>query len=198
MKSLIITIAIIVSIFMIVFFSGIHKNNHFFQTAFVRDSLEKKESMDTIPNNAISTTKVDSMASISEGMDTNGISDLQMLWEAEPTLDAVERMSINYGICLDKGTQMLHCTKEYLFQIDRLSDMQYDILLSNLTPNEQTKLKDNQTRWLKDKEEKFKEIDIKRKKDLDEWGYGQDYKMLVLHNKAAVLKERLIWLINYK
>ena len=64
--------------------------------------------------------------------------------------------------------------------------------------DEQIKLKNNQKLWLKNKEEKFKEIDIVHKKDLDELGYGQDYRMLVLRSRAEVLKERFIWLINYK
>ena len=201
MKSLIITTAITISILTIVFLACKPKNNNVYQTAFVRDSLETKKSVpDTIPisNNAVSTTKVDRSASISTEIDTNGISDLQMLWEEEPTLEAVERLSHNYQKCLNKGTFMLGCTEEYANQIVVLSDKQYDILLSNLTPDEQNKLKDNQILWLKNKEKKFKEIDIKRKKDLDELGYGQDYRMLLLNDRAKVLKDRLIWLINYK
>ena len=95
----------------------------------VSDTLEIKQlvldTMNSMPNKLISITKVDKKASISDRIDTE--------IETEPTLEAVESLSNNYGKCLDKGTNMLLCTKEYIYQIVSLSDRQYAILLSNLT-----------------------------------------------------------------
>ena len=191
MKSLIIMVVMAIAIFTIVSVTSNHTNNTY-KTACAPNSVETQklsaDTIDSMPNDAVSIVKVDSMAAISEETDA----------DIKPTIEAVDRLSDDYQQCLNKGRNMLGCTREYNAQIVYLSDKQYDSLLTHLNADEQNKLKDNQTRWLKDKDKEFRRIEKGLKKDLNELGDGEDYKMILLDRRTAVLKKRLIWLINYK
>jgi uncharacterized protein YecT (DUF1311 family) len=102
-------------------------------------------------------------------------------------LDSVEQS------CLDKGTDMSGCTITYYNQMDSMLNVSYKSLREKLDNNSKTALKKEQHRWLLKRDKKFKAID----KDTSNGDVrGADAEMIATDKKAAIIKERVITLIQ--
>jgi len=96
----------------------------------------------------------------------------------------------NYRSCLDKGENMLACSRSYYIQVDSILVSAHEHLRNKLKPVEQSRLAKEHQEWLKLRDRQFREI------DKDNPVEGRDYEMFRNHEKTAVLKKRALTLMS--
>lgn len=96
--------------------------------------------------------------------------------------------------CLDKGEDMLGCSRKYYIQMDSLLNVVYKNCRSKLSLIQQQELKKKQLLWLANRDIKFKKIDSEN----SGLGNGLDDLMAKTQEKADFVSERISFLIaNY-
>ena len=96
----------------------------------------------------------------------------------------------DYQSCLDKGENMLACSRRYYIQVDSILIRAQEHLKNRLKPAEQVRLDKENKEWLKLRDRQFRKID---KDNLME---GREDEMFRYHEKAAVLKKRALTLMS--
>lgn len=94
--------------------------------------------------------------------------------------------------CLDKGKDMLGCSRKYYIQMDSILNVIYKNYRSKLSITAQQELKSSQLLWLKNRDILFKKIDAKKTGDLQ----GVDDIMIKTQDKANFVSERVLLLIK--
>jgi uncharacterized protein YecT (DUF1311 family) len=106
------------------------------------------------------------------------------------TIDSLEE---SYQACLDKGINMLGCSKRYYNQMDSMLNLVYRKLCKKISPSQGSKLKSEQLKWLSTRDQYFKNIPLDEEEKALQ---GEDRKMLVISKKADFVKERVLGLIK--
>jgi len=119
---------------------------------------------------------------------------LQITKGQSQTIKSVEKLEVKHQKCLDAGTDMLNCSKNFYFSTDSILIIVYDRLKEQLPKSQKSVLKNEQLKWLKTRDNYFKKQDIFQKKDK---GYGgTDLQMIVINDKASFVMKRVKILIN--
>ena len=107
----------------------------------------------------------------------------------------VESINVNYQKCLDSGVDMLGCSNKYFFFCDKLLNEVYQIIRQKLSEKEKTNLRNDQLKWLKERDLFFiKAVKIAKEEaeDLPE----EDLQMIYMDKKSEYVKERVVFLIK--
>ena len=118
------------------------------------------------------------------------------------TATTIEAMESKYQSCLDKGKDMLACSKAYYRQMDSMLNVVYNKLRSTLDSSQKAQLKREQLQWLAKRDNYFQKTKIDFKKnhqgvDADGEDFGaQDEAMIMFDKNAAFVQERVLVLID--
>jgi len=98
--------------------------------------------------------------------------------------------------CLDKGEDMLGCSRRYYLQMDSMLNMAYNNLRKKCSKQEKAKLKNEQISWLKKRDKYLKEQENEFQKEYKAKEWGSDMFMVVYDSDAEFIKERTLVLIR--
>lgn len=104
----------------------------------------------------------------------------------------LKKLNLQNQECLDKGENMLGCSQKYYAQIDSLLNVVYKNIKKGLNESQQLDLKNKQLAWIKNRDLKFKKIDIQNTGH----GNGLDDIMVKTQRKADFVAERISFLIT--
>lgn len=107
----------------------------------------------------------------------------------------VESIEFNYQNCLDSGIDMLGCSKKYYFFCDKLLNEVYQSIRAKLTTTDKEKLKNEQLKWLKQRDAFFKRAYILAKEEAVDLPQ-EDLEMIYIDKKGDFVKERVKFLIK--
>ena len=109
------------------------------------------------------------------------------------TVKTMDVLETSYQACLDKGVNMLNCSKMYYQQLDSILNLVYKKLRKKMTPSQSSKLKAVQLKWLESRDKYFENIVL----DPEEQALGkEDKEMIIIDKKSDYIKERVIELIK--
>ncbi len=112
------------------------------------------------------------------------------------TLKSLQAEADAYQKCLDKGENMKGCAEDYYTLADHHLNTVYKKLMAKLTGAEKLQLKEEQRKWLKKRDNKFKKIHREANEVFDCGYMCQDYLMTVANNEADFVLERVKVLIK--
>lgn len=110
---------------------------------------------------------------------------------AQNSTKDLNTLKIQNQKCLDRGEDMLGCSRKYFIQMDSLLNVVYKNCRSKMNLNAQQELKSKQLLWLKNRDIKFKKIDSE---DIGH-GNGLDDLLVKTQKKADFISERISFLI---
>ena len=113
------------------------------------------------------------------------------------TLKTVEDLTSRHQSCLDSGIDMMNCSRKYCMEMDSILNVAYKSLRHNLDSENRLKLKAEQTRWLKKRDEFFEEQVKIFQKNFQSEEWGSDMFMIVYDNDAEFIRERVVELIKW-
>jgi len=102
----------------------------------------------------------------------------------------LKQMEAGYQSCLDKGENMLACSRRHYLQSESVLNSVYYQLKSKLPPEKKAALAGEQRQWLKLRDRRFSMIQTE-----DSGLGGRDSLMYIYHEQATVVKERIRVLI---
>ena len=121
-------------------------------------------------------------------------------WAHSQKIKTIDSLENKYQSCLDKGQNMLGCTKTFYAQMESLLNLLYKKLLSKMGTAEGARFKNNQREWLKERDKQFvlfKEQMHKEAVNIEVDG-GQDEQMILADKKAQFVKQRVVELLLQK
>lgn len=108
-------------------------------------------------------------------------------------IKSLEAMETSYQSCLDKGQNMIDCSRSYYKKIDSVLNLVYKNVQSRNSNNQKLLLKTEQIKWLSTRDRFFKNIN----KDPELIGLGSvDREMVIIDKKAEFVKDRIIFLLK--
>lgn len=108
-------------------------------------------------------------------------------------LSTVKIIDSRYQSCLDKGKNMYGCSQYYYFQMDSMLNVVYKKIRNKMDSTQKTILKEEQLKWLKNRDKHYKEIDAEPK---EEGISPEDNKMVLIDKKAEYIEDRVVYLIK--
>jgi len=109
------------------------------------------------------------------------------------TINTMDSLENCYQSCLDKGQNMLNCSKVYYQQMDSMLNTVYKDLRKKITPAEASQLKDSQIQWLKKRDKYFENIVLEpEEKSLSK----EDQEMVILDKKCEFVRDRVLELMK--
>jgi uncharacterized protein YecT (DUF1311 family) len=109
------------------------------------------------------------------------------------TVKTMESLEDSYQACLDKGINMLDCSKTYFQQMDSMLNLVYKKRRKKMSPSQASNLKIEQLKWLSKRDKYFKEITLgPEEKALGE----KDREMVIMDKKADFVRDRVLELIK--
>ncbi|MBV9986328.1 MAG: DUF1311 domain-containing protein [Chitinophagaceae bacterium] len=112
------------------------------------------------------------------------------------THKTVDSLRATEQSCLDSGRHMTRCTYNYLRQMDSLLNLVYAQYSGLLTPAEQRALKAEQLKWLKKRDQYFKQVDKAYNDSLRNGSWGRDMRMISFDDMAAFVADSVKKLID--
>ena len=109
------------------------------------------------------------------------------------TIKTIDSLENSYQTCLDKGVNMLGCSKMFYQQMDIMLNLVYKKLRQKLTPLQAAKLKAEQINWLAKRDRYFNNVPLEPEEKVLT---GEDKEMIIIDKKAAFVEERLKILIK--
>ena len=117
------------------------------------------------------------------------------------TASTIEDMGRQYQSCLNKGENMLGCSKTYNRLLDSMLNAVYNKLRFSLDATQKVELKNEQVQWLSKTDQYFattKKAFKKNNPGVDPYGEalgGQDDAMIMFDQNAAFVQKRVLELI---
>jgi uncharacterized protein YecT (DUF1311 family) len=113
-------------------------------------------------------------------------------------MKTIDSLQTQYQLCLDKGQNMLGCSKVFYYQMDSLLNLRYKQLRLTCDSIQKENLKDEQLEWLSKRDKQFLKNQKQTNKEAKKEGYdvGQDEKMVLTDTNAMYVKQRVIELLN--
>ena len=110
----------------------------------------------------------------------------------------VDSLENKYQSCLDKGQNMLGCANTFYGQMDSLLNLQYKKLLSKMGAADGARLKNEQRKWLAERDKQFALLKQQVHKEAVDNGFagGQDEQMILTERKAIFVKQRVVELLT--
>ncbi|OCX53375.1 hypothetical protein BEL04_03480 [Mucilaginibacter sp. PPCGB 2223] len=109
------------------------------------------------------------------------------------TIKTIDSLEKSYQACLDKGVNMLDCTKVHYQQMDNMLNLVYQKLHKKMSPTQFSQLKAEQIAWLSKRDKYFKNIPL----EPEEKALGaQDREMVIVDKKSDFVKERVMVLLK--
>jgi uncharacterized protein YecT (DUF1311 family) len=112
------------------------------------------------------------------------------------TLKSLQTEAKAYQQCLDKGENMKGCAQDYYTLADNHLNTVYKKLVAKLSANKKQALKQEQRKWLKERDTEFAKIQREANEVFDCGYLCQDYLMTVANNKAELVLVRVKVLIQ--
>lgn len=114
------------------------------------------------------------------------------------TLKTIDSLQTQYQLCLDKGENMLGCSKMFYYQMDSLLNLRYKKLRLTCDSIQKENLKDEQLEWLAKRDKQFIKNQKHTNKEAKKDGYdgGQDERMILTDTNAMFVKQRVVELLN--
>lgn len=109
------------------------------------------------------------------------------------TIDEIER---SHQECLDRGDYMKGCSIKYYNESDSLLNIVYKNLKSKLNTEEQIKLKKEQLKWLKNRDNYFEKVYLETINEGLFIEGTNDFDMVVINQKAVFVFKRVKVLIK--
>ncbi len=113
--------------------------------------------------------------------------------QMEKTLDSLERVQ---QACLNTGRAMPYCSYLFMQQMDSLLNLAYAKLKTTLTPLEQKNLKNDEIRWIRERDLYFKQVDSEYTANIKSGEWGKGMRMLSYQDKSDFIENRVRVLIN--
>lgn len=109
------------------------------------------------------------------------------------TNTTLQTLQNQYQACLDRGQNMLGCSKTFYLQMDSLLNIYYKKLRSSCDSSQKENLQDEQLEWLGKRDKYFNQNHQQTKKEAKKDGYdgGQDEQMIIIDKNAMFVKERV-------
>lgn len=107
------------------------------------------------------------------------------------TLKTIEKIESSYQNCLDKGDNMKGCAVEHYKKADSLLNVAYKKLKLKLNVEEQSILKTEQLKWLKNRDKYFQKVHPETKKEGNFGEGSNDFDMIVIYKKAEFVFARV-------
>jgi uncharacterized protein YecT (DUF1311 family) len=114
------------------------------------------------------------------------------------TLKTIEKIELSYQNCLDKGGNMKGCAVEHYKKADSLLNVVYKKLRLKLNVEEQSILKTEQLKWLKNRDKYFQKVHLETNLEGDFNEGSNDFDMIVIDKKAQFVFARVKVLIKRK
>lgn len=110
----------------------------------------------------------------------------------------VDSLENKYQSCLDKGQNMLGCANTFYGQMDSLLNLQYKKLLSKMGAADGARLKNEQRKWLAERDKQFALLKQQVHKEAvdNNFAGGQDEQMILTERKAMFVKQRVVELLT--
>jgi len=116
------------------------------------------------------------------------------------TIQTVDSLQTHYLGCLDEGSNMTACAKDFYTKMDSLLNVVYNKLQSTLNEPEKAALRKDQAVWLLKRDMYFKETALQLQKNNQQKSTikktGQDNAIMMYDANASFLKQRLIVLLK--
>ncbi len=113
------------------------------------------------------------------------------------SVQTVDSIETSYHNCLDKGTNMFDCSKEFYTKMDNLLNVVYGNLIHTCSEIQRRNLKIEQKEWLIKRNSYFQKTLTKLEEESKEVGFvPQDNDMFRIDNNASFVKVRVIQLLK--
>lgn len=109
------------------------------------------------------------------------------------TTKTIDCLEDSYQACLDKGVNMLGCSKVFYQQMDSMLNSVYKKLRGQMSSSQSSKLKAEQIKWLAKRDQYFKNIKLAPEEEALE---EEDREMVIIDKKSSFVKERVIELLK--
>lgn len=108
--------------------------------------------------------------------------------QTQKTIDSIR---ITYQNCLDKGENMLGCTRRYYSQMDSLLNVVYKNLRNQSDAAGKDRLKSEQKKWLTKRDAYFKKVEKDPLNEITPGELSRDEAMIIIDQKADYVRERV-------
>ncbi len=110
--------------------------------------------------------------------------------------NSMDRIYQDHLKCLDSGINMLGCSRKYYLEMDSMLNLTYKKLRASLNEAEKSKLKEEQLKWLKERDAYFEDQNriFNEKVTSGEW--GNDMYMVTYDDKADFVRKRVLDIIK--
>ena len=109
------------------------------------------------------------------------------------TLNTVDSLEKSYHSCLDKGVNMINCSKIHYSQMDSLLNVVYQKLKKKLPASQFGNLRTSQLSWLSKRDRYFANIPL----EPEEIALGgKDKEMVIIDKKAEFVRKRVVMLLK--
>lgn len=110
--------------------------------------------------------------------------------------NTMDRIYQDHLKCLDSGINMLGCSRKYYLEMDSMLNLTYKKLRTTLNETEKSTLKEEQLKWLKERDAYFETQNriFNDKVNSGEW--GNDMYMVTFDNKADFVRKRVLEIIK--
>ena len=111
--------------------------------------------------------------------------------------EVVNRLEKQHQECLDKGEDMLGCSRIFYSQMDSMLNVVYEDLMGRLDKIEKNSLREEEKQWIKQRDIEFRKITRELRESIDQVGFvPQDNNMMAYDEQADLVKKRIRQLID--